>query len=105
MIVIKNKQQLIENGKTHLTQRARALALNSIEHAMNAVEPGHLLRSSLSLEGSLLHAGKCTYDLNSVRHIFVVGGGKAGAPMAAALEKILDERITSGIINVPYGSF
>ncbi len=105
MIVIKNKQQLIENGKTHVTRRARSLALNSIEHALNAVEPGHLLRSSLSLEGSLLHAGKCTYDLNSVRHIYVVGGGKAGAPMAAALEKILDERITSGIINVPYGSF
>ncbi len=105
MIVIKNKQQLIENGKTPLTQRARALALNSIEYALNAVEPGYLLRSSLSLNGSLLHAGKCTYDLNSIGHIYVVGGGKAGVPMAVALEGILNERITSGIVNVPYGSF
>lgn len=104
MITIKNKQQLIENGKTALVKEARALALSSIEHALNASEPKHLLYSKLTLQGSLLHAGKCTYDLNRFRHVYVVGGGKAGVAMAAALEGIISKWITSGIVNVPHGS-
>ncbi len=35
--------------------------------------------------------------------VFVVGGGKATAPMARAVEDLFGERITKGIINVKYG--
>ena len=48
-------------------------------------------------------------DLRSIRHIAVVGAGKAGAGMAAALEQILgqaiaDEKQLIGWMNVPAGS-
>jgi glycerate 2-kinase len=46
---------------------------------------------------------KITLDLDRFRRIFLVGGGKATAPMARALEDLLGERINGGIINVKYG--
>ena len=37
------------------------------------------------------------------KRIFVVGAGKATAPMAQAIEKMLGKRITGGLINVKHG--
>jgi hydroxypyruvate reductase len=42
-------------------------------------------------------------DLNGFENIFMVGGGKATAPMAKAMETMLGPRITGGVINVKYG--
>ncbi|MBI9101846.1 MAG: glycerate kinase [Spirochaetales bacterium] len=44
-----------------------------------------------------------TFNLNDYKQIFVIGAGKATAPMAAALEAILGARISQGIISVKYG--
>ena len=35
--------------------------------------------------------------------VFVIGGGKAGAAMAKAVERVLGARITGGLLNVKYG--
>jgi glycerate 2-kinase len=104
MIQIKNKTQLIENGKTPLLQKARTLALESLEYGLTAVDPKRLLRAKLSLKDSILSVENCSFDLNRYRNILVVGGGKAGGVMAEALEEMLGNRITAGAINVPYGS-
>ncbi len=53
-------------------------------------------------EDTMLHVGSRTYNLDSFRHIYVVGGGKAGASMACAIEALLEERITQGWVNVKY---
>jgi hydroxypyruvate reductase len=37
------------------------------------------------------------------RRIVVIGAGKAGAPMAQAVERALGRRITAGLLNVKYG--
>jgi glycerate 2-kinase len=37
------------------------------------------------------------------QRIFVVGAGKATAPMAQAVEKVLGKRITGGLINIKHG--
>jgi len=47
-------------------------------------------------------AGK-TYDLDRYARVVVVGGGKAGAPMASALAEILGDRLTAGWVNVKEG--
>ncbi len=104
MVQIKNKQQLIENGKTELVRRARALALDSIEHALNAVDPKKIVKAKLLLNESLLQIKEHSFDLAEFHNVFVVGGGKAGGPMAEALEEVLGSRITEGIVNIPYGS-
>lgn len=71
--------------------------------AVQAVEPAAAVKSCVSRRADVLRIGRRSYDLRALRRIFVVGGGKASAPMAAALEAILGGRITAGIVNVKYG--
>jgi glycerate 2-kinase len=42
-------------------------------------------------------------DMNQFNRIALVGGGKATAPMARAMEALLGDRIRVGMINVKYG--
>jgi len=70
---------------------------------VTAVEPGSAVRSHLALEGGTLVAGKNRIALPDGGRVFVVGGGKAGAPMAAAVEEILGDRIHGGVVAVKYG--
>ncbi|WP_300832351.1 DUF4147 domain-containing protein, partial [uncultured Bilophila sp.] len=42
-------------------------------------------------------------DLRSFRRVRVLGAGKGAAPMAAALESLLGDRISDGLIVVKYG--
>ena len=104
MIRIKNTNQLIEKGETELVRKARALALRSLECALNAVDSKQLVKSRVSLEDSILRVDGHSFDLRAFKNVYVVGGGKASGSMAEALEKILGKRITAGIVNVPYGS-
>jgi hydroxypyruvate reductase len=73
---------------------------------LDSVRSERLLREAVHVEGNLLTIGDQSIDLDRVRRIVVVGGGKAGAGMAAELETILgdhwlDEKRVTGWINVP----
>jgi len=100
---IKNKRQLIENAQTPLLRKARTLALQSLEHALNAADPKKLLKIKIQLKNSNLHADTCTFNLKNYRNVYVVGGGKAGGAMAEGIEEFLGKRITDGFVNVPHG--
>jgi hydroxypyruvate reductase len=104
MISIKNRAVLIENGKSEPIRRARQLALDSLQAAVNAADPKASVTSKLTLQGNTLQVGTQTFDLSEFRHIYVLGGGKAAGPMAEATEVILGKHITEGAINVPYGA-
>src|SRR4030042_976717 len=104
MMKIKNKAQLIENGETPLNRKARQLALESLEYALKAADPNHLLRERLTLRGSTLSIDKFSFDLKKFKNIYVVGGGKASGAMAEALEQVLGKSVTEGVVNVPHGS-
>jgi len=81
----------------------KAIGLNLVQAALTAVEPAEAVRTHFRLSDARLDVDGRTYDLTTYRHIYVVGGGKAAAPMAQALEGILGDRITAGIVNVKYG--
>jgi glycerate-2-kinase len=104
MTEINNKGQLVKNGETKLDRKARELALTSLEHALNVVDPKHIIKSKLILKNSNLKVDSYSFDLKKFRNIYVIGGGKASGSMAEALEQILDKRITKGLVNVPHGS-
>jgi hydroxypyruvate reductase len=74
-----------------------------IEAAIDAVEPGAALRRTVRRSGPLLRIGTKAYRLDRLRRILVVGAGKASAPMAAALEEILEGRVTGGLVSVKDG--
>ena len=76
--------------------------------AIAAVDPHEAVRRHLVRQGDTLQVkvqdGKTVpYNLSEYKKIVVVGGGKATAPMAAAVEDILNDRITEGAIVVKYG--
>jgi len=71
--------------------------------ALQAVEPGAAVMRYCRLDGERLGIGHRTYSLDQYENMFVVGAGKATAPMAAAIERILAKRITGGIVIVKYG--
>jgi glycerate-2-kinase len=104
MISIKNKEKLIQNGETTLNRRARALALKSLETAINAVDPKKIIESKFSFQNNLLQVNDYSFDLRKIKNVYVVGGGKASGAMAEALERVLDNHITDGLVNVPRGS-
>ncbi len=104
MITIKNKEQLVKNGVTQLNRKARALALKSLESALNAIDPKQLMKSKLSLKNSILKVNRYSFDLKKFENVYVIGGGKASGSMAEALEQILGQYITNGLVNIPHGS-
>lgn len=104
MVMIKNKRQLVKNGETQLNRKARALALETLEYALKMVDPGQIVKSKVSLKDSILSADGYSFDLKRFKSIYLVGGGKASGLMAKALEEILGDRITEGLVNVPPGS-
>jgi glycerate-2-kinase len=104
MVVIKNADQLIRNGGTDLDKRARELALKSLEAAIKAVDPKAIIKSKIRLKGYVLQVNGYTFDLKKFKNIYVVGGGKASGSMAEALEEVLGDKITNGLVNIPRGS-
>jgi len=67
-----------------------------------AVEPGAAIQKYCRLENNALVVGNRRYTLSQYKNLFVVGAGKASAPMAKAVEDILGKRVTNGLINVKY---
>jgi len=104
MATIKNKEELIRNGETKLNRKARALALRSLESALNAVDPKQIIKSKLLLKNLTLHVNGYSIDLKKFKNIYVIGGGKASGSMAEALEQVLGNSITNGLVNVPRSS-
>lgn len=86
-----------------LDSERRAAARAIADAALAAVEPAAAVRAHVRREGDRLVVAGREYDLSRYHRIFVVGAGKASAPMAAALANILGERLTSGWVNVKHG--
>jgi hydroxypyruvate reductase len=84
-------------------KRLKRDAIEIFMAGVAAVEPGRAVRSHLKLEGDILLADEHRLPLHSETRVFVVGAGKAGAPMAAAVEKVLGDRVDRGLVVVKYG--
>jgi len=81
----------------------RQKILPILSAALQAVDPFGAVKRQMSLQGTQLRIGDRPYELKDYRHIYVVGGGKAGGSMARAVEDILGDRITAGVINTKHG--
>jgi glycerate 2-kinase len=71
-----------------------------LESALAAVDPYGAVLHVLQRNGNQLTVGDQLYDLAQFRRIFVIGAGKAGAPMTQAVEQVLGDRITGGLVVV-----
>ena len=73
-------------------QALRRHARSIFDAALAAANPEHAVERHLR-----------AIDCDRFRNIYVVGGGKAGASMARAAERVLGKRIDAGLVNVKYG--
>jgi hydroxypyruvate reductase len=73
-------------------------ALACVAAGIEAAHPERVLESSLRLDGDTLSVADATYDLSGFDRCIVVGGGKAAAGVARALERVLDDRIDAGAV-------
>lgn len=85
------------------TRERRTVVTRVMQAALAAVEPGEAVRRALKRDNDTLTVGGQTYDLTSYERVVVVGAGKASAPMAAAVEEILGERVATGLVVVKHG--
>ncbi len=98
----------MEAESANLLSTMRSQAEKLFLASLKRVDPYEAVRRFVRLDGKrfLLHQEgepEDVLDLQAYDRIFVVGGGKATAPMARAVEDIIGERIRRGIINVKYG--
>jgi len=95
-------------AKARLDPQMKKDALTIFRAALAAVEPARAVQQAVSKQDETLKVcqGKKlvkAINLKNIKRVFLVGGGKATAPMAQALEKILGDRLTQGIISVKEG--
>jgi glycerate 2-kinase len=98
-VIIKNRDVLLSHGNV----KGREIALDLIDYAIRAVNGYELTKKIIYVRNGKLIIRDFEYDLSKIRNIYVIGGGKATYPIAKALEEILGERITRGVINVKRG--
>ncbi len=71
--------------------------------ALAAADPRAAVHRHVRLQGERLDVSGKSYDLGAVDGIWVVGAGKAAPAMAKALQDLLRDRLSGGILIVPYG--
>ncbi len=90
-MVIKNFAQLA-------TTPLRRTALEIIEAGFEAIRTKDVIAQQVKLEGSLLKIKDQTFNLDLYSHLYVFGAGKGSFDAVAALEEVLKERITYGVV-------
>lgn len=90
-----------KKSKTHPGLRGEAEAI--FMAGVRAVDPEVAVKRWVRRHGEKLRVGEENLALDEFDRIIVVGAGKAGAPMAKALEDLLGDRLDGGWVNVKYG--
>lgn len=96
---IRNKNDLIKGSPK--TQHARKIALDLLEVALTAADPQQMVRQSIKFENHILRFASHKLDLDALNGVFVIGAGKASGRMAEAIEALLSDCISGGLIIVP----
>ena len=99
MNFIKNKVQLLSRGNVAV----RKSALEIIDYALSNADPYEATRKLVQIEGENLILDKLCLKLTNHTRIFLLGAGKATYPIARALEELLGDRLTDGVIICKYG--
>ncbi len=96
---VQNRSQLLSHGDKEL----RGVGLDLIDAALDAADPYEATRRLVSLHKDTLQIADLTYHLSGSRKIYVLGAGKATFPIARALEDILCDKLTDGLVVLKRG--
>lgn len=85
----------------HIYSRHREILLDLYHDALTEMSPVHLVNQLISRSGRNLAIAETTHTLSKNRPIYIIGSGKASAGIALALERILGDYLTDGMVLVP----
>ena len=88
--------------KRSLTQ-LRSDAVDIFNAAVKSADPANAVTSRVHVNGGAIEVASRSYLFADFPRVFIVGGGKAAVPMARAMEMLLGERLTGGVVVAPYG--
>jgi|AntDeeMinimDraft_4_1070355.scaffolds.fasta_scaffold00434_8 hydroxypyruvate reductase len=89
---------MIDDRRSLARTSAHDLALDCVEAGIEAATPERVIHGHVSLEGDVLRIADGEYDLTAFEDVVVLGGGKAALGVAAALEAVLGDRLTGGVV-------
>lgn len=92
---IKNIDELISSSSP-----LRKELLYILENILRNINPVEAVRKNLKVKNNNLKIKNLTIDLSEIENIYVVGGGKATLRMVYAVNQILQNKITGGVIAV-----
>lgn len=81
-----------------MNEELRKDARELFDQAIKEADPRKCVLEHLELKGERLRVGGESFNLSDFKSVYVVAFGKAASAMAAALEELLGERITEGIV-------
>jgi glycerate 2-kinase len=84
-------------------QFLRSAARSIFRFSLKAVDPFYAIKKQVKLVEDNLWVKDNFYNLKEIKRILVIGAGKASAPMAQAVEKILGPRIHKGVVVTKHG--
>jgi glycerate 2-kinase len=94
LAAITNAPPLLDHGDKHI----RRIVLEVVAAGLRAADPGGAARLAVRVDGTAMQLAGRSFDLDAFRSVVVLGAGKASLPIAMALEAILGERISGGLI-------
>ncbi|UCH37329.1 MAG: glycerate kinase [Candidatus Bathyarchaeota archaeon] len=97
--MIQNRSELLSHGSIN----GRRSVLEIIEHALKSSDPYRATKKAVKFNDRELIIDGYRIDIQKKRNLYVIGAGKATYPIAKALEEILEDRITRGLIVVKRG--
>lgn len=97
--IIKNFEQLVSKGQT----KVRADALEIIESGIKRAIPYEETKKLVELSEEFLYIGDKKINIQETENIYIVGVGKGAYPIALALEEILQDKISKGVVIVKDG--
>lgn len=77
---------------------AHGLALDCLAAGIEAGRPARAVDRHCSVDGDVLRIRDAEYDLSAFDEVVVLGGGKAADGLAAALEELLGDRLSGGVV-------
>ncbi|PIZ85326.1 hypothetical protein COX94_02930 [Candidatus Nomurabacteria bacterium CG_4_10_14_0_2_um_filter_33_9] len=89
---------LIKNFDKLASTPNRKIVLEMIESGLNAINTEKVINSSVLLIENILFIKGKPFNLSKYKNIKVVGFGKSSCEAAIALEKILGNRISGGVV-------
>lgn len=93
-MIVGNRKVLLSHG----TRRAREIALDILETALQDIDASSYIRDLVTINQNILRVGELEWDLSAIDHIYVLGAGKGILQMAEALEEILGDRVSEGVV-------